>query len=79
MDSRLNIDLYLGGKKIQVNIACININAKNEIELLLSKKNLDIKDILKAYIQKTQECAELEDNLADLIEKIEQEQVLESY
>lgn len=71
MDSRLSVDLYLGGKKIQVNIACMNAHAKVEIETLLSKPNLDVKDILKAYIKKTQECAELEDELKNLIYKLE--------
>lgn len=72
MDSRLSVDLYLGGKKIQVNIACMNANAKNEIEDLLLKPNLDIKDILKAYIQKTQEYNELEEEIKKLIYKLEQ-------
>ncbi|RAX55255.1 hypothetical protein CCY99_00720 [Helicobacter sp. 16-1353] len=72
MDSRLSVDLYLGGKKIQVNIACMNISAKNEIESLLLKPNLDIKDILKAYIQKTQEYAELEEEIKNLVYKLEQ-------
>lgn len=71
MDSRLNIDLYLSGKKIQVNIISINKKAKKEIESLLSKRDLDIKDILKAYIQKSQEYADLEDKLQNLIDKLE--------
>lgn len=71
MDSRLNIDLYLSGKKIQVNIVSINKKAKKEIESLLSKRDLDIKDILKAYIQKSQEYADLEDKLQHLIDKLE--------
>ncbi len=72
MDSRLSIDLYLSGKKIQVNIVCINERAKKEIEsTLLSKRDLDIKDILKAYIQKSQEYADLEDRLQNLIDKME--------
>lgn len=71
MDSRLNIDLYLSGKKIQVNIVSINKKAKKEIESLLSKRDLDVKDILKAYIQKSQEYAELEDKLQNLIDKLE--------
>lgn len=71
MDSRLNIDLYLSGKKIQVNIVCINKKAKKEIEALLSKRDLDVKDVLKAYIQKSQEYAELEDKLQNLIDKLE--------
>ncbi len=72
MDSRLKIDLYLAGKKMQVNIVCINEKAKREIESLLCARDLDIKDILKAYIQKSQEYAELEDKLQRLIDKIEQ-------
>ncbi len=71
MDSRLSIDLYLSGKKIQVNIVCINERAKQEIESTLSKRDLDIKDILKAYIQKSQEYADLEDRLQNLIDKME--------
>ncbi len=71
MDSRLNIDLYLSGKKIQVNIVSINKKAKKEIESLLSKRDLDVKDILKAYIQKSQEYADLEDKLQNLIDKLE--------
>ncbi|RDU65206.1 hypothetical protein [Helicobacter sp. MIT 14-3879] len=71
MDSRLSIDLYIAGRKMQVNIACINSKAKDEIQSLLSQKNLDIKDILKAYIQKTQEYSELEQKLSTLIKKIE--------
>lgn len=71
MDSRLNIDLYLSGKKIQVNIISINKKAKKEIESLLSKRDLDVKDILKAYIQKSQEYADLEDKLQNLIDKLE--------
>lgn len=70
MESKLNIDLYLSGKKIQVNIVCINKKAKKEIETLLSKRDLDVKDILKAYIQKSQEYAELEDKLQNLIDKL---------
>lgn len=50
----------------------MNANAKNEIEDLLLKPNLDIKDILKAYIQKTQEYNELEEEIKKLIYKLEQ-------
>ncbi|MDE6885533.1 MAG: hypothetical protein K2P17_00605 [Helicobacteraceae bacterium] len=71
MDSRLNIDLYLYGRKVQVNIACINENAKNEVESLLSKRNLDVKDILKAYIQKAQDYAELEEKISNLANKLD--------
>ena len=71
MDSRLSLDLYLSGKKIQINIVCINEKAKKEIETTLSKRDLDIKDILKAYIQKSQEYADLEDRLQNLIDKME--------
>lgn len=71
MDSRLSIDLYLSGKKIQINIVCINERAKKEIESTLLKRDLDIKDILKAYIQKSQEYADLEDRLQNLIDKME--------
>ena len=66
MDSRLSLDLYLSGKKIQ-----INERAKKEIEATLAKRDLDIKDILKAYIQKSQEYADLEDRLQNLIDKME--------
>lgn len=65
------MDLCLGGKKIQINIAYINPNAKKEVESLLSKHNLDIKDLLKAYIQKTQEYAELEKEISNLLAKLE--------
>ena len=71
MDSRLSLDLYLSGKKIQINIVCINERAKKEIEATLAKRDLDIKDILKAYIQKSQEYADLEDRLQNLIDKME--------
>ena len=71
MDSRLSLDLYLSGKKIQINIVCINERAKKEIETTLAKRDLDIKDILKAYIQKSQEYADLEDRLQNLIDKME--------
>lgn len=71
MDSRLSLDLYLSGKKIQINIVCINEKAKKEIVATLSKRDLDIKDILKAYIQKSQEYADLEDRLQNLIDKME--------
>lgn len=57
---------------MQINIACVNKNAKSEIESLLLKPNLDIKDILKAYIKKAQECAELEDELQNLVDKLGQ-------
>ena len=71
VDSRLSLDLYLSGKKIQINIVCINERAKKEIETTLAKRDLDIKDILKAYIQKSQEYADLEDRLQNLIDKME--------
>ena len=71
MDSRLSLDLYLSGKKIQINIVCINERAKKEIETTLAKRDLDIKDILKAYIQKSQEYADLEDRLQGIIDKME--------
>ena len=71
MDSRLSLDLYLSGKKIQINIVCINERAKKEIETTLAKRDLDIKDILKAYIQKSQEYADLEDRMQNLIDKME--------
>ena len=70
--SELSLNLVLNGRKIQINIACINKNAKNEIEALLLKPHLDIKEILKAYIQKSQECAELEDKIQNLLNKMEQ-------
>lgn len=71
MDSKLNINLMLCGRRIQVNIASINKSAKQEIEALLNTQDLDIKDILKAYIQKCQEHAELEDRLQHIISKME--------
>ena len=71
VDSRLSLDLYLSGKKIQINIVCINERAKKEIETTLAKRDLDIKDILKAYIQKSQEYADLEDRLQGIIDKME--------
>ncbi|MGX2983672.1 hypothetical protein [Helicobacter sp. 23-1045] len=71
MDSKLNINLLISGKKIQVNIASINKRAKSEIENVLSARDVDVKDILKAYIQKCQEYAEMEDRLQDLIGKME--------
>lgn len=73
MDSRLSIELHLNGKKMQVNIACINNEARDEIAAFLSQRNLDVKDILKAYIQKTQEYAELKEELAKITHKIELE------
>lgn len=66
--ARLSLNLFLNGRKIQINIACISQCAKNEIESLLSKPNIDIKDILKAYIQKTQDYAELESRLESITE-----------
>ena len=72
MNSELRADLILNGKKIQISIECINNNAKSEVESLLSKQNLDTKDILKAYIKKTQEYAELEDRLKKLTNQLEQ-------
>ena len=72
MDSELKADLMLNGKKIQISIECINKNAKIEVESLFSKPNLDIKDILKAYIKKTQEYAELEDRIEHLTNQLEQ-------
>ena len=72
MNLGLRADLVLNGKKIQVSIECINKNAKNEVESLLSKSDLDIKDILKAYIKKTQEYAELEDRIKNLTNQLEQ-------
>lgn len=71
MDSKLNINLMLSGRRIQVNIASINKSAKKEIEALLNTQDLDVKDILKAYIQKCQEHAELEDKLQNIIIKME--------
>lgn len=65
------MSVYIASKKIQINIACINKNAKDEIENLLSQQNLDIKDILKAYIQKAQDYAELQGKIADLVLKME--------
>lgn len=61
----------LSGRRIQVNIASINKNAKKEIEALLNSQDVDVKDILKAYIQKCQEHAELEDKLQNIISKME--------
>lgn len=72
MDSELSLDLVLNGKKMQVNIASINKNAKKEIESLLLKPHLDIKEILKAYIKKTQEYAELEDKIENILNKLDQ-------
>ena len=72
MNSELRADLILNGKKIQISIECINKNANSEVESLLSKQNLDTKDILKAYIKKTQEYAELEDRLKKLTNQLEQ-------
>ncbi len=72
MDSELRLDLVLNGKKIQINIASINKNAKKEIEELLLKPHLDIKEILKAYIKKSQEYAELEDKVQNILDKLDQ-------
>ena len=72
MDLDLRADLILNGKRIQVSIEYMNKNAKNEVESLFSKQNLDVKDILKAYIKKAQEYAELEDRLRKLIIQLEQ-------
>lgn len=49
----------------------MNASAKSEIEALLLKPNLDVKDILKAYIQKTQAYAELEEEIKNLTYKLE--------
>lgn len=73
MDSKLSIELNLCGKRMQVNITCINDEAKDEISSTLSRRNIDIKDIIKAYIKKTQEYAELKEKLANLTQKIEME------
>ncbi|RDU58023.1 hypothetical protein [Helicobacter sp. MIT 99-5507] len=72
MDLGLRADLILNGKRIQISIECINKNAKSEVEALFAKQNLDIKDILKAYIKKAQEYAELEDKLRNLTNQLEQ-------
>lgn len=72
MDLDLSLDLVLNGKKMQINAACINKNAKDEIESLLLNPNLDIKELLKAYIQKTQECAEMQDKIQILLNKLDQ-------
>lgn len=71
MDSRVSVELYLGGKKIKINVACMNESAQMEIESFLTRPNLDIKDILKAYIQKAQDYAELQDKITDLVIKLE--------
>lgn len=73
MDSKLNIEINICGKRMQINVACINNEAKNEISSTLSQRNIDIKDIIKAYILKTQEYAELKEKLENLTQKIEME------
>lgn len=69
MDSRF--EFYLSSRKIKIDINNINANAKEEIESFLSQKNLDIKDILRAYIQKSQDHAELEIKIEKLIDKLD--------
>ena len=69
VDSRF--EFYLSSRKIKIDINNINANAKEEIESFLSQKNLDIKDILRAYIQKSQDHAELEIKIEKLIDKLD--------
>lgn len=56
---------------MQINISSINASAKEEVESFLSQRNLDLKDILKAYIQKSQDYAELEKSLENIVSKME--------
>lgn len=66
-----SFEFYLSSRKIKIDVSNINPNAKEEIESFLLQKNLDVKDILRAYIQKSQDHAELEVKIEKLINKLD--------
>lgn len=67
-----NLEFFISGNKIRISINNINPIAKEEVESFLSQKNLDIKDVLRAYIQKSQDFAELELKLEKILHKLDQ-------
>lgn len=66
-----SFEFYLSSRKIKIDVSNINPNAKEEIESFLLQKNLDVKDILRAYIQKSQDHSELEIKIEKLINKLD--------
>lgn len=66
-----SFEFYISGSRIKININSINPIAKEEVESFLSQKNLGIKDILRAYIQKSQDFAELEQKIEKLLYKLD--------
>ena len=66
-----SFEFYLSSRKIKIDVSNINPNAKEEIESFLLQKNLDVKDILRAYIQKSQDYSELEIKIEKLINKLD--------
>ncbi|MDE6979394.1 MAG: hypothetical protein K2O85_07500 [Helicobacter sp.] len=59
------------GRKYDVSLVQALPIVQEECEWL-NNSNIDIKDLLKAYIQKCQECAELESNLEILSEHLDE-------
>lgn len=65
------LTLYLLGKRYDVSLKGMHERTHAELAWLSEVDNLDLKVLLKAYLEKCQECAEIQERLESLCEKLE--------
>lgn len=65
------IEITLSGRRFSISLNDFNEKAYNEIQTLFADKNLDLLDLMRAYIASVQEKCELESKLEAMIDKIQ--------
>lgn len=72
MDTKIpaKLSVYLLGRHYEISTKGVSEGAYLKFAWL-ENQNVDVKELLKAYLQKCQECAKMEESLERLCDEIE--------
>lgn len=66
------LSLSLLGKRYEISLEGVHPRTHKEFAWLSERSTLDVKELLRAYLEKCQECAEMQEALEKICDKLDQ-------